>query len=353
MQITMLNPQELKRYNRHIILPEIGMEGQQKLKLAKVLVIGAGGLGCPLLQYLAAGGVGTIGVVDSDKVDESNLHRQILYSSNDIGKNKTDVAAKKLSELNPFIKIISIVSYLNSENALQLFSDFDIIIDGSDNFATRYLVNDACVILNKPFVSGSIYKFQGQVSVFNFNDGPTYRCLYPEPGDIPNCAEVGVLGVLPGIVGCLMANETIKIIIGKGEILSGKLLVFDSLTMQFNTFEFSSVAENKNIKTLSNYDFFCEKDVKEITATELKNKIKVGEKFQLIDVREPHEYEQENIGGLLIPLNELENNLHKISTTLPVIIHCHSEIRSKKAIEILRQNGFDNLLNLKNGLMDF
>ncbi|MEI6509301.1 MAG: HesA/MoeB/ThiF family protein, partial [Bacteroidota bacterium] len=247
----MLNPHELKRYNRHIILPEIGLEGQQKLKLAKVLVIGAGGLGCPLLQYLAAAGVGTIGVVDSDTVDESNLHRQILYSSNEVGKNKADIAAKKLSELNPFIKITPIVSYLNSENALQLFSDFDIIIDGSDNFATRYLVNDACVILNKPFVSGSIYKFQGQISVFNYHEGPTYRCLYPEPGDIPNCAEVGVLGVLPGIVGCLMANETIKMIIGNGEVLSGKLLVFDSLTMQFNTFGFSTVAENKNIKTLS------------------------------------------------------------------------------------------------------
>ena len=354
MQITMLNPQELKRYNRHIILPEIGMEGQQKLKLAKVLVIGAGGLGCPLLQYLAAAGVGTIGVVDSDKVDESNLHRQILYSSNDVGENKADIASKKLAELNPFIKIIPIVSYLNSENALQYFSDYDIIIDGSDNFATRYLVNDVCVILNKPFVSGSIFKFQGQISVFNFNDGPTYRCLYPEPGDIPNCAEVGVLGVLPGIVGCLMANETIKIIIGNGEVLSGKLLVFDSLTMQFNTFGFSTVEENKNIKTLSNYDFFCETtDTKEITADELKSKILLSEKFQLIDVREPYEYEIKNIGGVLIPLGELENNLDKISTTLPVIIHCLSGMRSKKAIELLKQKGYKNLANLKNGLIDF
>ena len=344
---------ELKRYNRHIILPEIGLEGQQKLKLAKVLVIGAGGLGCPLLQYLAAAGVGTISIIDSDKIDESNLHRQILYSSNDVGKNKADIAAKKLSELNPFIKIIPIVSYLNSENALQLFSDFDIIIDGSDNFATRYLVNDACVILNKPFVSGSIYKFQGQISVFNYHDGPTYRCLYPEPGEIPNCAEIGVLGVLPGIVGCLMANETIKMIIGNGEVLSGKLLVFDSLTMQFNTFEFSSVAENKTIKTLGNYDFFCDTKVKEITADELKNKILLSEKFQLIDVRELHEYEIKNIGGVLIPLNELENNLDKISTTLPLIIHCQSGMRSKKAIELLKQKGFNNLTNLKNGLMDF
>ena len=329
------------------------MEGQQKLKHAKILVIGAGGLGCPLLQYLAAAGIGTIGIIDSDKIDESNLHRQILYSSNDVGKNKVDVAAKKLTELNPFIKLIPIVSYLNSENALRLFSDYDIIIDGSDNFATRYLVNDACVILNKPFVSGSIYKFQGQISVFNFNDGPTYRCLYPEPGDIPNCAEVGVLGVLPGIVGCMMANETIKMIIGNGEVLSGKLLVFDSLTMQFNTFGFSTVIENKNIKQLGEYDFFCDTETKEITAEELKNKIQLREKFQLIDVREPHEYDLKNIGGVLIPLGELENNLDKISTTLPVIIHCQSGIRSKKAIELLKQKGFKNLVNLKNGLMDF
>lgn len=329
------------------------MEGQQKLMHAKILVIGAGGLGCPLLQYLAAAGLGTIGVIDSDKVDESNLHRQILYSSNDIGKNKAEIATKKLAELNPFIKIIPIVSYLNSENAVQLFSDFDIIIDGSDNFATRYLVNDVCVILNKPFVSGSIYKFQGQISVFNFNDGPTYRCLYPEPGEIPNCAEVGVMGVLPGIVGCLMANETIKIIIGNGEVLSGKLLVFDSLTMQFNTFSFSLNPENKKIKTLDNYDFFCENNLNEITADELKNKISSGEIFQLIDVREPHEYELKNIGGLLIPLSELENNLDKISKILPVIIHCHSGMRSKKAIELLKQNGFKNLVSLKNGLLDF
>ncbi len=349
----MLNSRELRRYNRHIILPEIGLSGQQRLKEAKVLVIGAGGLGCPLLQYLAAAGVGNIGVVDSDKVDESNLHRQILYSPDDIGKNKAEVAVRKLSGLNPFIIITPIVSWLNSTNALQLFSGYDIIIDGSDNFATRYLVNDACVILNKPFVSGSIYKFQGQVSVFNYHDGPTYRCLYPEPGEIPSCAEVGVLGILPGITGCLMANETIKMIIDKGEVLSGKLLVFDSLIMQFNTFEFSTVPENKKINTLTDYDFFCEAQAKEITASELKNKIKAGEKFQLIDVREPREYEQKNIGGLLIPLSELENNLDKISKTLPVIIHCQSGTRSKKAIDLLKQKGFDNLYNLKNGLAEF
>lgn len=345
--------EELNRYNRHLIMPEIGEDGQAKLKNAKVLVIGAGGLGCPVLLYLTAAGVGKMGIIDSDCVDESNLQRQILYSVADIGKSKAEVAASKLRNQNPYIQFESYNTHLTGENVLSILRDYDIIIDGSDNFATRYLVNDACVILNRILVSGSIFKFEGQVSVFNYNDGPTYRCLYPEPGDIPNCSEVGVLGVLPGVAGCIMANETIKIIIGKGEILSGKLLMMNLLSMQFNVFVFSAIAKNKNIRALGNYDFFCDTGVMEITKTEMEAKIASGEKIQLIDVREPAEYEIKNIGGELIPLSTLESNTDRISKTLPVIIHCQSGSRSKKAIELLMKRGFDNLHNLKNGLTDF
>src|ERR1035437_2494874 len=234
-----MTTEEKRRYARHIILPEIGLEGQQKLKQAKVLVVGAGGLGCPVLQYLTAAGVGTLGIIDFDTVDESNLQRQVLYSTEDIGKHKAAIAKEKLEKQNPDINLVSHVAHLTSANALEIISQYDIVVDGSDNFATRYLVNDACVILNKVLVFGSIFKFEGQVSVFNYKGGPTYRCLYPEApaeGDVPNCAEIGVLGVLPGIVGTLQANEVIKIITGIGDILSGKLLTLDALTMQFNTF---------------------------------------------------------------------------------------------------------------------
>ena len=352
---TKMNEQELKRYARHIILPEIGLEGQQKLKQAKILVIGAGGLGCPVLQYLAAAGIGTIGIIDFDKIDESNLQRQILYNTEDIGKHKAEVAKEKLSKQNPFVNIISHVLQLTSANALEIISQYDIVVDGSDNFATRYLVNDACVILNKVLVFGSIYKFDGQVSVFNYKNGPTYRCLYPEPpieGEMANCAEVGVIGLLPGIVGTLQANEVIKIILEIGEILSGKLLAFDALTMQFNVFDIVLNPENKKINQFIDYNTFCG-TTKEISANDLKEKIKLKQDFQLIDVREESEHQLKNIGGILIPLNTLKNNLHKIDNKKEIIVHCASGLRSKKAVTILKGNGFTNVYNLKNGLLDF
>lgn len=352
----MFSTEELNRYNRHIILPEIGIEGQEKLKQAKVLVIGAGGLGCPLLQYLVAAGVGHIGIVDNDKVDESNLQRQILYSSEDIGKYKAEVAKEKLSQQNPFINLTSHISYLTSQNASQLISQYDIIVDGSDNFPTRYLVNDACVILNKPLVFGSVFKFEGQVSVFNYKDGPTYRCLYPTPpapDEAPNCSEVGVIGVLPGIIGTLQANEVIKIITGIGEVLSGKLLTIDALSMNVETFSFVPNSENKKISVLTDTEQLCSNPVKEISAEELKQKINLKEEFQLIDVRELVEYNLKNIGGELIPLHKLQENINKIKKNIPVIIHCQSGIRSKKAVELLNKKGYENIFSLTKGLVDF
>ncbi|HWY38864.1 MAG TPA: molybdopterin-synthase adenylyltransferase MoeB [Bacteroidia bacterium] len=350
-----MDPEELKRYSRHIILPEIGEAGQERLKQAKVLVVGAGGLGCPVLQYLVAAGVGTVGIVDPDKVEESNLHRQILFSTEDIGKYKSEIAKQKLSRQNPYINLISHVSYLTSQNALEIISQYEMVVDGSDNFATRYLVNDACVILNKVLVFGSIFKFDGQVSVFNYKDGPTYRCLYPEPpaaGEMPNCAETGVIGVLPGICGTFMANEVIKIITGIGEILSGKLLVFDTLGMQFNLFSVTENPNNKKIKKLVDYFVFCH-SINEITSAELKEKIETKEDFQLIDVREESEYRLKNIGGMLIPLKTLEKNLDKISRKKPVIVHCQSGARSRQAAGLLIENGFEKVYSLKNGLLDF
>jgi sulfur-carrier protein adenylyltransferase/sulfurtransferase len=347
--------EEKRRYARHIILPEIGMEGQQKLKQAKVLVIGAGGLGCPVLQYLTAAGIGTIGIVDFDIVDESNLQRQVLYTTKDIGKPKARVAKEKLEKQNPYIQLTAYCQQLTAKNALEIISGYDMVVDGSDNFATRYLVNDACVMLNKVLVFGSIFKFEGQLSVFNYQADATYRCLYPEPpaeGDVPNCAEVGVIGVLPGITGTLMANEVIKLITNVGEVLSGKLLTFDTLTMQFNTFAIKANPANKNIKELMDYAVFCG-TVKEISAEELKEKIKRKEDFQILDVREPHEYQVKNIGGILIPLNELENSLGKLNREKEIIVHCASGARSKKAVALLKKNGFTKVCNLKNSLLDF
>jgi molybdopterin/thiamine biosynthesis adenylyltransferase/rhodanese-related sulfurtransferase len=351
----MLSKKEKIRYARHLILAEIGEGGQLKLKQAKVLVVGAGGLGCPVLQYLTAAGVGTIGIIDFDKVEESNLQRQILFSMQDVGRYKAEVAVEKLSEQNSHINLISHVSYLTSENALEVIFQYDIVIDGSDNFATRYLVNDVCVMLNKILVFGSIFKFEGQVSVFNYKNGPTYRCLYPEPpaeGEVPNCAETGVLGVLPGICGTLMANEAIKIITGIGNVLSGKLLSFDALIMQFDTFKVELDPVNKEIKKLIDYEFFCGA-AGEISAKELKNKILAEENFQLIDVREKSEYDLRNIGGDLIPLNTLTENLKKLNPEKEIIVHCASGARSKKAVQLLREKGFKKVFNLKNGLLDF
>lgn len=353
-EVKMTN-EERRRYARHIILPEIGEEGQRDLKQAKVLVVGAGGLGCPVLQYLTAAGIGAIGVIDFDRVDESNLQRQVLYTTEDVGKHKAAVAKEKLEKQNPYIQLTAYREQLTIKNVLDIISAYDIVVDGSDNFATRYLVNDACVMLNKVLVFGSIFKFEGQLSVFNYKGGATYRCLYPEPpaeGDVPNCAETGVIGVLPGIVGTLMANEVIKIVTHVGEVLSGKLLTFDALTMRFNTFTIHTNLANKDIKELIDYDSFCGTQ-KEISAEELKEKIKHKEDFQLVDVREQSEYEIKNIGGILIPLNELEKKLNKLNKEKEIIVHCASGARSKKAIAILKEHGFTKAFNLKNGLLDF
>ena len=270
----MLTKQEFQRYSRHIIIPEIGIIGQEKIKNSKVLVIGAGGLGCPVGQYLAAAGVGTIGIVDFDEVDESNLQRQILFTPEDIGKSKAEVAAQKLKKQNPNLQFTIYNLQFTSANSLDIIKNYDIIVDGSDNFPTRYLVNDSCVILGKPLVSGSVFKFQGQVSVFNYKNGPTYRCLFPEPpnsDDVPNCTEIGVLGVLSGIIGTIMANETLKIILEIGKVLSGKLLVMDTLSLTMQTLSFRRNPKNLNIKNLIDYQVFCSSNDKDFIESNLIN----------------------------------------------------------------------------------
>jgi sulfur-carrier protein adenylyltransferase/sulfurtransferase len=357
----MLSQGELKRYNRHIILQEVGLEGQEKLKASKVLVIGSGGLGSPVLLYLAAAGVGTIGIIDDDVVSESNLQRQILFNTQDIGASKAKKAEERLMELNPFIKVISYPHRLNNKNALEILKDYDIVVDGSDNFSTRYLSNDASVILNKPLVFGSIFKFEGQVTVFNYKNGPTYRCLFPEPpnaGEVPNCSQIGVLGVLPGIIGSLQANEVIKIITGIGEVLSGKLFVIDLLSMKSQTYKFSKNPANGNIRELMDYVDFCSettaKEVKEVDVFELKEMMDSGESFTLLDVRNPYEIEICEIGGINVPLDVLENNVSKISRNSRIIVYCHYGSRSLAAVQLLQDKyGFSNLINLKGGINDW
>jgi molybdopterin/thiamine biosynthesis adenylyltransferase/rhodanese-related sulfurtransferase len=371
----MLNKEEIARYSRHLLLPEIGMTGQEKIKSTKILVIGAGGLGCPALQYLTAMGIGEIGIVDFDKVEESNLQRQILYSIEDIGKLKTEAAVSKLSKQNPFVKFNSYPVRLDNQNAIDFFSKYDLIIDGTDNFATRYLVNDVCVLLNKPLIYGSIYKFEGQVSVLNYIDssgksGPTYRCLFPTPppsGSIPNCSEIGVLGVLPGIIGTLQATEAIKIISGIGEPLSGKLLLFDALAMSFQVIEIARNNEwinsaPKNIEEFrqTDYEYFCgnknsESPTKSISVNELKLMIENKLDVQLLDVRETFEEPQiSELMDLKIPLADIHNQTHLISKNKKVIVFCKSGSRSKRAIEILEKDfGFTNLHNLEGGIISW
>ena len=357
--------EELARYNRHIIIPEFGIEAQKKLKAAKVLVIGSGGLGSPLLLYLAAAGVGTLGIVDLDVVDDSNLQRQVLFGVQDIGTPKVEAAKIRLKQLNPHIKIKTYNTQFTSKNALEIIKDYDVVADGTDNFPTRYLVNDASVLAGIPNVYASIFQFEGQVSVFNYTDkngtkGPNYRDLYPtppEPGLIPNCAEGGVVGVLPGIIGSLQANEVIKVITGVGEPLSGRFFVFDALTFETRTLKITKRANSTEIKELIDYEQFCgisaiEKPVKEISTLELENWISNGEDFQIIDVRETSEYEQINIGAHLIPLGEVIARNHEIEREKKVVIHCRSGARSAKAIRQLEEIGFDNLYNLKGGILD-
>ncbi len=349
-----LSSQEQKQYSRHLILEDIGGIGQLKLKKAKVLVVGAGGLGCPALQYIAAAGVGTIGIIDHDKIDQSNLQRQILYTHNDIGNFKAIVAANRLSLLNPFLDFKVYTELLSKENALELFSKFDIVIDGSDNFPTRYLVNDACVITNKPLVFGSIFKFEGQISVFNYKKGPTYRCLFPNPpksNQVPNCSEMGVLGVLPGIIGTLQANEALKIICGIGDVLSGKLLAFNALSLKQTLLSFEKNT-SISINSLDNNDgFSCEYSipVKELVFLDYKNQ---QANFNLLDVRTQAEHHEFNIGGLHIPLNELSLRLEEVPQSKNLLVYCKSGMRSKSAVEILQNTGLKNeLFSLKGGLM--
>lgn len=355
-----LSQSELQRYSRHLILPEVGKSGQEKLKASKVLVVGAGGLGCPLLTYLAAAGIGTIGIIDFDVVDESNLQRQVLYSTSDVGKPKVDVAKKKLLDLNPHIQVNTYQEPLTSDNAIDLFSQYDVVADGTDNFATRYLVNDACVLAGKPNVYGSIFRFEGQLTVFNYKGGPNYRCLYqepPPPGLVPSCAEGGVLGVLPGVVATLQANEVIKVLLDMGNIASGKLILFDALNLKFR----EVIVKKRNdydINSLIDYNQFCGVDtmnnntIDELSVFDLKNKIDAKEDFDLIDVREPHEYEICSIASSrLIPLGALEDSLSDLDKNRSYVIHCKSGARSARAVALMQEKGFKNVLNLAGGIL--
>jgi adenylyltransferase/sulfurtransferase len=365
-----LTNEEILRYSRHLIMPEVGMEGQLKLKKAKVLLIGTGGLGAPLGLYLAAAGVGKLGLVDFDVVDFTNLQRQVTFGSSDVGKAKTEAARARLSNLNPDIDIQTFETKLMSENALEIFRDFDVIVDGTDNFPTRYLVNDACVLLGKPNVYGSIFRFEGQATIFGMPDGPCYRCLYPEPpppGLVPSCAEGGVLGVLPGIVGSIQAMETIKLIIGRGRTLVGRLLLFDALEMSFREFKLRKnpscpiCGGHPTIRGLIDYYEFCgvrgeeapaaDLKVPEIAPRELKARLDRGDDLFILDVREPHEYQICNLKGHLIPLGELPRRVHELDSSREIVAHCRSGKRSAEAVDFLRKAGFRKIHNLKGGIL--
>jgi adenylyltransferase/sulfurtransferase len=365
---TTLSNEEILRYSRHLIMPEVGMEGQLKLKAARVLCIGTGGLGSPLALYLAAAGVGTLGLVDFDVVDYTNLQRQIIHSTADVGRKKLDSAADKLKAINPFLDLRTFDTRLSSANALELFRDFDIIADGTDNFPTRYLVNDACVLTGKPNVYGSIFRFEGQASVFATEQGPCYRCLYPEPpppGLVPSCAEGGVLGILPGLVGVMQATEVIKLILGKGEPLIGRLLLIDALNMKFRELKLRKNPDcpvcgtHPTVTKLIDYDEFCgirgeEKSVAnaptDMQVEELKRRLDAGDDIFVLDVREPHEYQICNIGGHLIPLNDLPSRVHELDSSREIVAHCKMGGRSAKAVDFLRQAGFTKVHNLAGGI---
>ncbi len=348
---------EQQRYSRHLILPGFGAEGQQRLKNTSVAVVGAGGLGAPVLSYLTAAGIGRIGVFDSDTVSISNLQRQVLFTPADLGKKKAACAALALSRQNPLIQVQAHEVHLTSANTLSLLKGYDIVVDATDNFPTRYLLNDACVILGKPLVYGSVFRYEGQVSAFNYKGGPNYRDLYPappKPGTVPDCEEGGVLGVLPGIIGALQANEAIKIAASIGEVLSGKLLLIDSLTLDIRLIQFSKNSKEP-ITNLIDYDHFCgirkTQSMKEVTVQELKSMLDAKSDFQLIDVREEHEFEVGNLGGELIPMAEVPGNLERIAKDKKVVVHCRSGSRSGNIIQWLEKNhGFNNLYNLKGGI---
>jgi len=352
----------VERYSRQIILPQIGTSGQQKLLAAKVLVVGAGGLGCPVLQYLSAAGIGTIGIADSDKVSVINLNRQVLYDEDDIGRNKTQVCKEKLSKLNSRLVIHTYPS-VNTNNVLEIIRQYDVIVDCTDNFSARYLLNDACIICNRPLVHASIYRFDASLSVFNYTNkygerGATYRCLFPFPpklDEIENCSEAGVLGTLTGIIGCMQANEVLKIIGEFGEVLSGKLLMFDGLTGQSRMMKIKLNAENLNITGLAeNYDFYTAPNIKEISGSALNQKLHNEEDIQLVDVRTVEEYADFHLKSSFIPMNILHENIHLISRDKPVIFYCETGSRSASAIKILQEKyHFDNLYNLQGGLREW
>ncbi|MES2731114.1 MAG: molybdopterin-synthase adenylyltransferase MoeB [Bacteroidota bacterium] len=359
----MLTKEELNRYQRQTILPEIGSAGQEKLKNARVLVVGAGGLGCPVLLYLAAAGVGTLGIVDGDCVSESNLHRQILYRMADVNTPKVEIATKRLRELNPFVQTIAYAHHLDRTNALDILQQYDLVVDCTDNFAARYLTNDACVILNKPLVYAAIHRFEGQVAVFNYTDasgqtGSTYRCLFPEPpgpDEAPNCNEAGVMGVLPGIIGLYQANEVIKIITGTGHVLSGELLIMDLLEMNTRKIHIRRHPEAGNITELIDYDIFCNSfnpdQMRELTPAELQEKLDSGESWTIVDVREPYEYDICHLPDtLLIPMSQVSRHLDQIPKDSPVVVYCHHGMRSAHVIRQLQQQGYINLHNLAGGI---
>jgi adenylyltransferase/sulfurtransferase len=365
-----LTQEQVQRYSRHLIMPEVGVQGQEKLVDAKVLLIGAGGLGSPNALYLAAAGIGTLGLVDFDVVDHSNLHRQVIHGTNDVGKLKVESARETIQDINPNVKVKTYNIPFRREGALDIIKEYDIVVDGTDNFQTRYLTNDACVFLKKPNVYASIFRFDGQATVFQPGnpESPCYRCLYPEPpppGEVPSCAEGGVLGILPGLVGLIQATETIKLIIGKGTSLVGRLLLFNALEMTFDTVRIRRnpkcpvCGDNPTIKELIDYDQFCgigrgeeTAAVPEISVKQLAERLKKKEKFVLVDVREPNEWEIARIpGAKLLPLSELSGRVNELDTADDIVVHCKSGMRSAKAIKQLQTMGFKKLTNVKGGIL--
>jgi molybdopterin/thiamine biosynthesis adenylyltransferase/rhodanese-related sulfurtransferase len=366
-----LTRDEIERYARHLILPDVGVEGQQRLKAARVLIVGAGGLGSPVALYLAAAGVGTLGLVDFDDVDVSNLQRQILHGTKDVGRSKLESARARLRDVNPHVRIETHDARLTSANALDIIAGYDIVVDGTDNFATRYLTNDACVLLGKPNVYGSIFRFEGQASVFSLDDGPCYRCLFPEPpppGSVPSCAEGGVLGVLPGIVGTIQATEAIKLILGIGDTLAGRLLLIDALSMQFRTMTLRKDPDcpacgTRTITELIDYDEFCgaprgdavhdADDVAEITPRQLAERLaRADDTLDLIDVREPGEWAIARIDGArLIPLAQIPASLASLDKAREIVVMCRSGVRSANAVRFMQREGFARVRNLTGGIL--
>src|ERR1700733_8954212 len=363
-----LSKDEILRYSRHLIMPEVGMEGQLKLKAAKVALIGTGGLGAPLGMYLAAAGVGRIGLGGFDVVDFTNLQRQVIHGTKDVGKKKLDSAAETMLDINPYVEIDRHEVALTSENALEILKDYDIVVDGTDNFPTRYLVNDACVLLGKPNVYGSIFRFEGQATIFAYPGGPCYRCLYPEPpppGLVPSCAEGGVLGIMPGTIGLIQATEAVKLILGVGETLVGRLVLYDALAMRFRELklrrnpECPVCGDHPTITKLIDYHQFCgirgqeapvEEAVPAISVEELKKKLDAKSDIFILDVREPHEYQICNLNGYLVPLNDLPKRVNELDSSREIIAHCKMGGRSAKAVQFLRQAGFKKVYNLTGGI---